>query len=150
MHTKLLASIFIFIFYQSGLSQVNKSIRGQVYFDKTVATKVEVINATAKTVVITDAEGKFEIKIQINDVLVFVAKNHEIKEMKISIAVLNQGDIKISLSQKVEELKEVIVQSMPSIKLSKDAEWEQAKLDQYTLEKNAKKIKKSWSLHWKY
>jgi hypothetical protein len=59
------------------------------------------------------------------------------KEMKISIAVLNQGDIKISL--KVEELKEVIVQSMPSIKLSKDAKWEQAKLDQYTLEKNAKK-----------
>jgi hypothetical protein len=27
---------------------------------------------------------------------------------------------------------------MPSIKLSKDAKWEQAKLDQYTLEKNAK------------
>jgi hypothetical protein len=36
------------------------------------------------------------------------------------------------------ELKKVIVQSMPSIKLSKDAKWEQAKLDQYTLEKNAK------------
>jgi hypothetical protein len=30
---------------------------------------------------------------------------------------------------------------MPSIKLSKDAKWEQAKLDQYTLE-NAKKLKK--------
>jgi hypothetical protein len=43
---------------------------------------------------------------------------------------------------KVEELKEVIVQSMPSIKLSKDAKWEQAKLDQYTLEK-MQKIKKS-------
>jgi hypothetical protein len=31
---------------------------------------------------------------------------------------------------------------MPSIKLSKDAKWEQAKLDQYTLEK-MQKIKKS-------
>ncbi|MFV8362865.1 hypothetical protein ACNQGO_05685 [Flavobacterium sp. ZT3P35] len=143
MKTKLLASIFIFIFYQSGLAQGNKSIRGQVYFDKTAATKVEVINATAKTVTLTNAEGKFTIGINVNDQLVFVAKNHEIKEMKISIAVLNQGDIKISLSPKVEELKEVIVQSMPSIKLSKDAKWEQAKLDQYTLEKNAKKLKNS-------
>ena len=141
MNTKLLASIFIFIFYQTGLAQGNKRIQGQVYFDKTAATKVEVINATAKTVTLTDTEGKFTIGINVNDQLVFVAKNHEIKEMKISIAVLNQGDIKISLSAKVEELKEVIVQSMPSIKLSKDAKWEQAKLDKYTLEKNAKKLK---------
>jgi hypothetical protein len=43
---------------------------------------------------------------------------------------------------KVEELKVIVVQSMPSIKLSKDAKWEQAKLDQYTLEK-CKKIKKN-------
>lgn len=137
MTTKLLASIFIFIFYQSGLAQGNKSIRGQVYFDKTAATKVEVINATAKTVTLTNAEGKFTIGINVNDQLVFVAKNHEIKEMKISIAVLNQGDIKISLSPKVEELKEVIVQSMPSIKLSKDAKWEKEKISQYALEKAA-------------
>ncbi|MFV8352238.1 hypothetical protein [Flavobacterium sp. XS2P14] len=143
MNTKLLASIFIFIFYQTVLAQGNKRIQGQVYFDRTAATKVEVINATAKTVTLTDAEGKFTIGINVNDQLVFVAKNHEIKEIKISIAVLNQGAIKISLSPKVEELKEVIVQSMPSIKLSKDAKWEQAKLDQYTLEKNAKKLKNS-------
>jgi len=141
MKTKLLASIFIFILYHSGFAQANKRIQGQVFFDKTAATKVEVINATAKTVTLTDTDGKFVIDISIHDVLVFVAKNHEIKEMKISIAVLNQGDIKISLSPKVEELKEVVVQSMPSIKLSKDANWEQAKLDQYTLEKNAKKLK---------
>ena len=141
MKTKLLASIFIFIIYQSGQAQVNKSIQGQVYFDKTAATKVEVINATEKTIALTDAEGKFVIGVNVNDQLVFVAKNHEIKEMKISIAVLNQGNIKISLSTKIEELKEVIVQNMPSIKLSKDAKWEQAKLDQYTLEKNAKKLK---------
>ena len=141
MKTKLLASIFIFIIYQSGLAQVNKSIQGQVYFDKTAATKVEVINATGKTIALTDAEGKFVIGVNVNDQLVFVAKNHEIKEMKISIAVLNQGNIKISLSPKIEELKEVIVQNMPSIKLSKDAKWEQAKLDKYTLEKNASSLK---------
>ena len=141
MKTKLLASIFIFILYHSGFAQANKRIQGQVFFDKTAATKVEVINATAKTVTLTDTDGKFVIDISIHDVLVFVAKNHEIKEMKISIAVLNQGDIKISLSPKVEELKEVIVQNITSIKLSKDAKWEQAKLDQYTLEKNAKKLK---------
>ena len=141
MKTKLLASIFIFILYQNGLAQVSDRIQGQVFFDKTAATKVEVINATAKTVTLTDTDGKFVIDISINDLLVFVAKNHEIKELKISVAIVNQGIIKIALAPKVEELKEVVVQSMPSIKLSKDANWEQAKLDQYTLEKNAKKLK---------
>ena len=141
MKTKLLASIFIFILYQNGLAQVSDRIQGQVFFDKTAATKVEVINATAKTVTLTDSDGKFVIDISINDLLVFVAKNHEIKELKISVAIVNQGIIKIALAPKVEELKEVVVQSMPSIKLSKDANWEQAKLDQYTLEKNAKKLK---------
>jgi hypothetical protein len=140
MKSKLLA-ILLFVLYQSGFSQVSERLQGQVVFDKTLANKVEVINATAKTVSLTDTEGKFTIGINLNDQLVFVAKNHEIKEMKISIAVLNQGDIKISLSPKVEELKEVIVQNMTSIKLSKDAKWEQAKLDKYALEKNASSLK---------
>ncbi|WP_158728443.1 MULTISPECIES: hypothetical protein [unclassified Flavobacterium] len=140
MKSKLLA-ILLFVLCQSGFSQVSERLQGQVVFDKTLATKVEVINATAKTVSLTDTEGKFTIGINLNDQLVFVAKNHEIKEMKISIAVLNQGDIKISLSPKVEELKEVIVQNMTSIKLSKDAKWEQAKLDKYALEKNASSLK---------
>lgn len=140
MKSKLLA-LLLFVVYQSGFSQVTERIQGQIVFDKTLVNKVEVINATAKTVSLTDTEGKFTIGINLNDQLVFVAKNHEIKEMKISIAVLNQDDIKISLSPKVEELKEVIVQNMTSIKLSKDAKWEQAKRDQYTLEKNASKLK---------
>jgi hypothetical protein len=47
---------------------------------------------------------------------------------------------------KVEELK-VIVQSMPSIKLSKDAKWDKPNLIN-TLEKNA--LKKILGLHRKY
>ena len=141
MKTKLLVSICTFILYQSGFAQASERIQGQVHFDKTAATKVEVINATTKTVTLTDSDGNFTINIEINDVLVFVAKNHEIKELKISVAVLNQGFLKVTLSSKIEELKEVVVQNMPYIKLSKDAKWEQAKLDQYALEKNAKKLK---------
>ena len=141
MKTKLLVSIFSFILYQSSFAQVSERIQGQVSFDKTAATKVEIINSTSKTVVLSDTNGNFTINIDINDVLVFVAKNHEIKEIKISVAVLNQGALKVTLSPKVEELKEVIIQNTPSIKLSKDAKWEQAKLDQYALEKNANSLK---------
>lgn len=141
MKTKLLASFLILFLYHSGLAQVSNRIQGQVLFDKTAATQVEVINSTSKTVILTDTDGKFAINIEINDVLVFVAKNHEIKEIKISVAVLNQGPLKVKLSSKIEELKEVVVQSMPSIKLGKDAKWEQTKLDQYALEKNAKALK---------
>ena len=85
--------------------------------------------------------GKFTITVEANDQLVFVAKNHEIKELKVTAAILKQGFINITLVAKVEELKEVVVQNTPSIKLSKDAKWEQAKRDQYTLEKNASKLK---------
>ncbi|RDI52299.1 hypothetical protein IQ02_02205 [Flavobacterium glaciei] len=140
MKTKLLAFL-LFGFYQSGFSQVTERIQGQVVFDKTVANKVEVINATSKNVALTDTEGKFTITVEAKDQLVFVAKNHEIKELKVTAAILKQGFISMTLVAKVEELKEVVVQNTPSIKLSKDAKWEQAKLDQYTLEKNASSLK---------
>ena len=140
MKTKLLA-LLLFVIYQCGFSQVTERIQGKVVFDKTVATKVEVINATSKNVVLTDIEGKFTITVEGNDQLVFVAKNHEIKELKVTAAILKQGFINMTLVARAEELKEVVVQNTPSIKLSKDAKWEQAKKDQYTLEKNASKLK---------
>jgi hypothetical protein len=93
---------FHFIFYQSGFSQGNKSIQGQVYFDKTL-NKVEVINATAKQITFDRCWRKVYHYIKLNDQLVLLLKNHEIKK-KISAVRINQGDIKISLS-KVEELK---------------------------------------------
>jgi predicted deacylase len=132
MKSKLLA-ILLFVLYQSGFSQVSERLQGQVVFDKTLATKVEVINATSKIVALTDTEGKFIITAEANDQLVFVAKNHEIKELKVTAAIIKQGFINMTLAAKAEELKEVIVQNMTSIKLSKDAKWEQAKLDQYAL-----------------
>ncbi|OUD37611.1 hypothetical protein [Flavobacterium sp. FPG59] len=140
MKSKLLA-ILLFVLYQSGFSQVSERLQGQVVFDKTVAIKVEVINATSKIVALTDTEGKFIITAEANDQLVFVAKNHEIKELKVTAAIIKQGFINMTLAAKAEELKEVIVQNMTSIKLSKDAKWEQAKLDQYALEKNASSLK---------
>lgn len=140
MKTKLLV-LLLFVVYQTGFSQVTERIQGKVVFDKTVANKVEVINATSKNVALTDTEGKFTITVEGNDQLVFVAKNHEIKELKVTAAILKQGFISMTLVAKVEELKEVVVQNTPSIKLSKDAKWEQAKKDQYTLEKNASKLK---------
>ena len=55
MKTKLLA-LLLFVVFQTGFSQVTERIQGKVVFDKTVANKVEVINATSKNVAFTDTE----------------------------------------------------------------------------------------------
>jgi hypothetical protein len=48
----------------------------------------------------------------------------------------------VELILKAEELNEVVITNMPSIKISKNEKWEQDKLDdEYTLEKNARATK---------
>jgi hypothetical protein len=66
---------FYFHFYilSKWASQETKEFRGKSTLTKP-ATKVEVINATAKNRYLTDAEGKFTIKIKLMTILVLLLK----------------------------------------------------------------------------
>jgi hypothetical protein len=136
MKIKLLSIILLFT-YQTSFSQTEKTIKGHIYFENSIVPNVEVINANSKTVTVSDAYGAFSISAKANDLVVFVTKNYELKKVLIDKKILDKTFITVELRLKPEELKEVVITKMPAIKLSKDAKWEQGKLDKMALEKAA-------------
>lgn len=140
MKIKLLTTL-LFLICQIGIAQTASTLKGQIYFDNNVFSPVDVINSTTKTLTVADANGRFSIAAKPNDLVVFVSKNYEIKKITVSSTLLDQGFIKVTLNQKVEELKEVLINNIPSVKISKDTKWEQGKLDQLALQKAASALK---------
>ncbi len=132
MKEKLL-SLFLFFTFPFIFSQ---TIKGKIVFNNYTIPNVEVINSNSKTLTVSDANGRFSIAAKMNDILVFVAKDYEFKRIVINPSILKDKDLNIELVLKAEELKEVVITKMPSIKLSSDANYEQEILDQYGLEKS--------------
>lgn len=133
--------LLIFFVFQSSFSQTEKLINGKVLYEQFPLEKVDVVNFISKKVAITSAAGEFSIMVKAGDQLIFISKNHDIKKIVLDQKKIDKNNLIISLNLKPEELKEVIIQNMPSIKLSKEAKWEQGKLDEMTLEKAASKPK---------
>lgn len=133
MKVKLLGTLLLFT-SQFSFSQ---TIKGKVLFNNYAVSNVEIINENSKTLTLSDANGDFSIAAKTNDILVFIAKNYELKRIAINPLILRDKDLNIELVLKAEELKEVVITKMPSIKLSFDAQYEQGKLSQYAIEKSA-------------
>ena len=137
MKVKLLVTLF-FVYGQFCFSQ---TIKGKVVYNNYAIPNVEVINSTQKKITMSDADGNFLITAKANDILVFISKQHQLRSFTVNPLLFTNGELLVELILNAEELNEVLVTTMPSIKLSKDQKWEQGKLDQYTLEKNAQKLK---------
>jgi hypothetical protein len=133
MKVKLLSTL---LFFSSQFS-FSQTIKGKVVFNNYAVPKVEVINVDTKTLTVTDANGDFSIAIKANDVLVFVSKEYELKKIAITPQTITKNNLIVELTLQPEELDEVLITKIPSIKLSSDAKWEQGKLDQYAVEKAA-------------
>ncbi len=131
MRTKLL-SIVVILHTVNSFSQ---QVKGTVRYNKYAIPDVEVINSNTKQLTVTDARGEFTIEAKTNDNLIFVSKQYQLKKLVINPALYTNGLLEVDLILNAEELNEVVVTNMPSIKLGKDDSWEQTKLDQYTLEK---------------
>jgi hypothetical protein len=133
MKVKLLSTL---LFFSSQFS-FSQTIKAKVVFNNYAVPKVEVINVDTKTLTVTDANGDFSIAIKANDVLVFVSKEYELKKIAITPQTITKNNLIVELILQPEELDEVLITKIPSIKLSSDAKWEQGKLDQYAVEKAA-------------
>lgn len=136
MKVKLLLFLLLSIFQYS----FSQTLKGKVKFNNYVVPNVGVINADSKTLTVTNSDGDFSIAVKANDTLVFVSKEHQLKKISITPKTINTKELVIELILKAEELNEVVITKMPSIKISKDEKWEQDKLDQYAVEKAATAI----------
>jgi hypothetical protein len=137
MKRKLLTTLLFFISHFI----YSQTVKGRVVANNYAVANVEIVNANSKELTVSDANGSFSITAKTNEALVFISKEHELKKIIINPKLFIKNELIVELMLKAEELNEVTITNMPSIKLSKDAKWEQAKLDQYTLEKNASKLK---------
>ena len=133
MKIKIL-STFVLFSSQISFSQI---IKGKIVFNNYAISKVDIINVSSKDISISDANGYFSIDAKMNDTLVFIAKNYELKKIIVNPFITNDKNLIIELTLKAEELKEVVITKIPSIKLSSGSKYEVDKLDEYGLEKSA-------------
>ncbi|WP_413999512.1 hypothetical protein ACMDB5_02850 [Flavobacterium sp. W1B] len=133
--------ILLFFIFQSGFSQSEKLINGTVLSEQFAVAKVEVSNFNSKKTTITNSAGTFSIHAKVGDEIIFVSKDHDIKKIIINQNSINNNNLIIILNLKPEQLDEVLIAKIPTIKLSKDLKWEQQKRDQLVLEKAASTLK---------
>lgn len=132
---------FLFLFFQIGFSQSEKTIKGTVLSDNFPMAKVDVVNFNSKKSTLTDTEGKFILTGKLGEILIFIAKGYDLKRVVIDADMMLKQDNLVVLVKKPEELQEVLIVKTPSIHLSKDKKFEQDKLDDIAMDKLQKTLK---------
>lgn len=97
----------------SGLVSAQKTERllGTISSNGAVLPKVEVVNETKKTIVLSEQNGRFSIDVSENDVLYFLSKKCVDTKIVVSKSVLDNADWKIDLQTKTIDLDEVEIVS---------------------------------------
>ena len=140
MKVKLLLT-FSLLTSQFGFSQSEELLKGKVINQNRSIQGVDIINFNTKVQTISDVFGNFSIVAKKNDLLVFISKDYEIKKLVINPDLFDNNSFSVILNLKPEELKEVVITKTSNIKLSKDLEYEQTKLDEIEVDKRGKKLR---------
>ncbi len=98
-----------------GQNKVSREILGQILAQSTSVEGVNVVNNTTQMATISDVNGMFTIAVKEGDVLVFSAVNLEVFRYRITVDDLNLNSLKIKMTAKEVELKEVIVNENANI-----------------------------------
>ncbi len=70
---------------------------------------IHILNKTLVKYTVSNANGNFNILTKVNDTLVISALKYQLKEVVVSQDILNQSSIQVYLTEKVNELDEVVV-----------------------------------------
>ena len=132
---------FLFLFFQIGFSQSEKTIKGTVLSDNFPMAKVDVVNFNSKKSTVTNNDGKFVLTGKLGEILIFIAKGFDLKRVVIDAEMMLKQDNLVVLVKMPEDLQEVLIVKMPSIRLSKDQQFEQSKLDEIDMDKLQKTLK---------
>jgi hypothetical protein len=101
--------LFGFLISFFSFSQSKTVLKGKIVSDNLLLSNAEIVNIRTKKVVVSDEFGDFTIAVNINDLLVIIAKEYFEKKIYITSNLLSQEKLSISVNKKVTELKEVIV-----------------------------------------
>ncbi len=96
-----------------------------------------VVNNTSQEATITNEDGEFEIKVKLNDRLIFSSVQYQIRSLVINKEILQKSRIVIDVNEKVRELDEVVVGPENTEKFLDLKEEEFKKID-YSFDKSTK------------
>ena len=91
------------------LSQERRPIKGKLLYKNTVVVAANVVNNSAQTNTITDSEGEFEIEVAEGDEVIFSSVQYQIRAVKITPEILAKNRLVVTLTENINELREVVV-----------------------------------------
>ena len=99
------------LFVQIGFGQetVSKEISGQILEPSISIEGVNIINSATQATSVSNADGKFSIRVKEGDVLIFSAVNLESLKYRITNADFSLASVQIKMKTKQTELSEVVV-----------------------------------------
>lgn len=105
------SSLLLVLFVQIGFGQetVSKEISGQILEPFISIEGVNIINSATRVTSVSNADGKFSIRVKEGDVLIFSAVNLESLKYRITSADFSLASIRIKMKTRQTELSEVIV-----------------------------------------
>jgi len=130
--------IFFLFLFQLGYTQTEKLIQGRVLCEDFPLQGVEVVNLVSEKHTTTNSNGEFSILAKADNMLVFISKKYDYKRVILDKELLDKNSLIILLTQKPEELEEVVVFTktvFPKIKFDKNI------ASQLNIEKAAKNPK---------
>ncbi|MFC4096326.1 hypothetical protein [Euzebyella saccharophila] len=103
----------IFILFLSLFAQAQDEdramVRGTVLYRNVPVPNENVINITTEDAVISNDGGQFAIEAKVGDELAFSAVNYQLKVVKLTQAMIDNGRLVVEVKEKITELDEVVV-----------------------------------------
>ena len=121
-------TILLCFFFTKIASSQSVNIEGVVHGTADLEG-VHVINKTSKRATITDVLGKFSIKIQKNDTLVFSGIQYKLESILVNQQIIDARFVSVYLEENINELDEVVVGNVLTGDLNSDIENTDVKLD---------------------
>ena len=101
--------LFCFISVSLLFSQKEKRLNGQVIVPNATANHILVLNLSTSQETFTDADGKFSIAVNLDDLLVFQATHLDKMRKLIDEDAYNSSSLEIVMTSRIEELNEVTI-----------------------------------------
>lgn len=110
---KHLLFISLFILSMVGFSQSNKKLKGQIVHSKTkeALSAAHILNLNSVVGTITNEKGLFELTAKTNDTVLVSYVGFESIKLKVTNDLLRGNELVISLNEKPQEVKEVVIKS---------------------------------------
>ena len=130
---------FFFLICNLSFSQSNYRtwVKGKVLYRDSNVISANVVNNTTQEATTTNEDGEFEIKVKLNDRLIFSSVQYQIRSLVINKEILQKSRIVIDVNEKVRELDEVVVGPENTEKFIDLKEEEFKKID-YSFDKSTK------------